>query len=76
MVYCGVQSIVVWGTDLSHPLPYGESNSQSEISSSFRRLLALRGSVARASLMDELGVHPHQVHWLKACVTCLLGSMC
>jgi hypothetical protein len=31
--------------------------------------LTLRGSVARVNLMDELGAHPLQVHWLKACVT-------
>jgi hypothetical protein len=28
----------------------------------------LRGSVAQASFMDELAVHPLQVQWLKACV--------
>jgi hypothetical protein len=56
----------VWGVDLLHPSPCGEFDLQSEILSIFRRLLALRGSVARASLMDELGVHPLQVHWLKA----------
>jgi hypothetical protein len=59
----------VWGTDLLHPAPCGESDLQSEILSIFWRLLALRGSVARANLMDELGFHPLQVHWLKACVT-------
>jgi len=59
----------VLGADLLHPSPCGESDLQSEMLSIFRRLLALRGSVARASLMDELGVHPLQVHWLKACVT-------
>jgi hypothetical protein len=39
-----------------------------------QRLLVLRGSVARASLMYELGVHPLQVHWLKACVTCFRAA--
>jgi hypothetical protein len=59
----------VRSTALLHPSPCGESDLQSEILSIFRRLLALRGSVARASLMNELGVPPLQLHWLKACVT-------
>jgi hypothetical protein len=45
-----------------------------EILSIFQRLLALRGSVARASLMDELGLYPLQVHWSKACVAFLKAA--
>jgi hypothetical protein len=59
----------VWGVDLLHPSPCGGSDLQSESLSNFRRLLALRGSVAQAVLMDELGIHPLQVYWLEACVT-------
>jgi hypothetical protein len=58
---CAMYASQVWGTDLLHPSPCGQSDLQSEIPSIFRMLLALRGSGARASLMDEqhdLGVNP------------------
>jgi hypothetical protein len=48
---------LVWGTDLLHPSPCGDSDKQSEILPILQRLLALRGYVAQASSMDELGAH-------------------
>jgi hypothetical protein len=34
----------------------------------FAHVLGLHGSVAQASLLDELGLQPFQIFWLKACV--------
>jgi hypothetical protein len=60
----------VWDTDLLHPSLFGQFDCNLRFYPSFGGcLLALRESVARASLVDEIGVHPLKVHWLEACVT-------
>jgi hypothetical protein len=48
--------------------PYGQSSLQSELLSICMHVMGLRGSVAQASLLDELGLQPLQSIWLKACV--------
>jgi hypothetical protein len=46
----------------------GQPSSQSELQSIWKHVLGLRGSLAQASLLDELGLQPLQIIWLKACV--------
>jgi hypothetical protein len=58
----------VWGPDMLQLSPCGQSNLQSELLSICKHVLGLRGSVAQASLLDELGLQPLQIIWLKACV--------
>jgi hypothetical protein len=58
----------VWGPDLLPLSPCGQSCLQSELLSVCKHVLGLRGSVAQASLLDELGLQPLQIIWLKACV--------
>jgi hypothetical protein len=58
----------VWGPDLLQLSPCGQSSVQSELLSICKHVLGLRGSVAHASLLDEVGLQPLQVIWLKACV--------
>jgi hypothetical protein len=58
----------VWGPDLLQFSPCGQSSLQSELLSICKHVLGLRGSVAQASLLDELGLQPLQIIWLKACV--------
>jgi hypothetical protein len=48
--------------------PCGQSSLQSELRSICKHALGLRGSVAHASLQDELGLQPLQIIWLKASV--------
>jgi hypothetical protein len=56
----------VWGPDTLSPS--GQSRLQSELLSICKHVLGLRGYVAQASLLDELGLQPLQNIWLKACV--------
>jgi hypothetical protein len=55
----------VWGPDM---LQLSPSSLQSELLSICKHVLGLRGSVAQASILDELGLQPLQIIWLKACV--------
>jgi hypothetical protein len=55
--------------------PCGQSSLQSELLSICKHVLVLRGSVAQASLLDELGLQPLQIIWLKACVK-FLDTVC
>jgi hypothetical protein len=48
--------------------PCGQSSLESELLSICKHVLGLRGSVAQASLLDELGLQPLQIIWLQACV--------
>jgi hypothetical protein len=48
--------------------PCGQSSLQSELLSICKHVLGLCGSKAQASLLDELGLQPSQIIWLKACV--------
>jgi hypothetical protein len=48
--------------------PCGQYSIQSELLSICKHVLGLRGSIAQASLLDELGLQPLQIIWLKACV--------
>jgi hypothetical protein len=48
--------------------PCGQSSLQSQLLPICKHVLGLRGSVAQASLLDELGQPPLQFIWLKACV--------
>jgi hypothetical protein len=56
------------GPDMLQLSPCGQSSLQSELLSICKHVLGLRGSVAQASLLDELGLQPFQIIWLKACV--------
>jgi hypothetical protein len=56
----------VWGPDMLQLSPCGQSSLQSELLSICKHVLGLRGSVAQASLLDELGLQPLQIIWLKA----------
>jgi hypothetical protein len=58
----------VWGPDMLQLSPCGQSSLQSELLSICKHVLGLRGSVAQASLLDELCLQPLQSIWLKACV--------
>jgi hypothetical protein len=58
----------VWGPDMLQLSPCGQASLQSELLSICKHVLGLRGSVAQASLLDELGLQPSQILWLKACV--------
>jgi hypothetical protein len=59
---------IVWGPYMLLLSPCGQSCSQSELLSICKHFLGLRGSLAQASLLDELGLQPLQIVWLKACV--------
>jgi hypothetical protein len=48
--------------------PCGHPSLQSELLSICKHVLGLHGSVAQASLLNELGLQPLQIIWLKACV--------
>jgi hypothetical protein len=48
--------------------PFGQSSLQSEVLSICKHVLGLHASVAQASLVNELGLQPLQIIWLKACV--------
>jgi hypothetical protein len=58
----------VWGPDMLQLSPCGQSGLQFELLSICKHVLGLHGSVAPASLLDELGLQPLQIIWLKACV--------
>jgi hypothetical protein len=53
--------------------PCGQSSLQSELLSIGRHVMGLHGSVAQASLLDELGLQ--QIIWLKACVK-FIATVC
>jgi hypothetical protein len=57
-----------WGPDMLQPSPCGQSSLLSEVLPICKHVLGLHGSVAQASLLDELGLQPLQIIWLKACV--------
>jgi hypothetical protein len=65
----------VWGPDTLQFSPCGQSSLQSELLSICKHVLGLLGSIAQASLLDELGLQPLQIIWLKACVK-LLATAC
>jgi hypothetical protein len=46
--------------DMLQLSPYGQPSLQSELLSICKHVLGLRGSVAQASLLDELGLQPSQ----------------
>jgi hypothetical protein len=46
---------------------YAANPAWIELLSICKHVLGLRGSVAQASLLDELGLQPLQIIWLKAC---------
>jgi hypothetical protein len=48
--------------------PCGQFSLQSKLLSTCKHVLGLRSSVAQASLLDELGLQPLQIIWLKTCV--------
>jgi hypothetical protein len=65
----------VWVPDMRQLSPCGQSNLQSELLSICKRVLGSLGSVAQASLLNELGLQPLQIIWLKACVN-LFATVC
>jgi hypothetical protein len=58
----------VWCPDMLQLSSCGQSSLQSELLSICKHVLGLRGSVAQALLLDELGLQPLPIIWLKACV--------
>jgi hypothetical protein len=51
----------VWGPDILQRSPCGQSSLLSALLSICKHVLGLRGSVAQASLLDELGLQPLQI---------------
>jgi hypothetical protein len=47
-----------WGPDMLQLSPCGQSSLQSELLSICKHALGLGGSIAHASLLDELGLQP------------------
>jgi hypothetical protein len=55
-----------WGPDMLQLSHCGQSSVQFELLSICKRFLGLRGSVAQVSLVDELGLQPLEIIWLKS----------
>jgi hypothetical protein len=56
-----------WGPDMLQLSLCSLSSLQAELLFVYTHVLGLRNSVAQASLLDELGLRPIQIIWLKVC---------